>query len=101
MLTVALLYSGSPNSSQTSPQQQSTVSDEPESLTECMVCSDNKRDTLFGPCGHIATCSLCASRVKKCFICKEVIQTRTKIEECIVCSEKKVSVLFKVSDGLQ
>lgn len=44
-----------------------------------MVCSDMKRDTLFGPCGHIATCSLCSPRVKKCLICKEQVQSRTKV----------------------
>lgn len=52
-----------------------------ESLEECMVCSDMKRDTLFGPCGHIATCSLCSPRVKKCLICKEQVQSRTKVSE--------------------
>ncbi|KAK2151568.1 hypothetical protein LSH36_359g05024 [Paralvinella palmiformis] len=66
-----------------------------DSLEECMVCSDLKRDTLFGPCGHIATCSLCSPRVKKCLMCKEPVQSRTKIEECVVCSDKKASVLFK------
>lgn len=50
-----------------------------ETLEECMVCSDMKRDTLFGPCGHIATCSLCSPRVKKCLICKEQVQSRTKV----------------------
>ncbi|XP_011445686.1 E3 ubiquitin-protein ligase MIB1-like isoform X2 [Crassostrea angulata] len=65
-----------------------------ESLEECMVCSDLKRDTLFGPCGHIATCSLCSPRVKKCLMCKEQVQSRTKIEECVVCSDKKASTLF-------
>lgn len=59
-----------------------------------MVCSDLKRDTLFGPCGHIATCSLCSPRVKKCLMCKEQVQSRTKIEECVVCSDKKASTLF-------
>ncbi|KAG7278407.1 hypothetical protein CRUP_038570, partial [Coryphaenoides rupestris] len=49
-----------------------------ESLEECMVCSDMKRDTLFVPCGHIATCSLCSPRVKKCLICKDQVQSRTK-----------------------
>ncbi|XP_048582357.1 E3 ubiquitin-protein ligase MIB1-like [Nematostella vectensis] len=66
-----------------------------EALDECMVCSDNKRDTLFGPCGHVATCSLCSPRVKKCLMCKEPVQSRTKIEECMVCSEKKSQLLFK------
>ncbi|XP_070556888.1 LOW QUALITY PROTEIN: E3 ubiquitin-protein ligase MIB1-like [Ptychodera flava] len=61
---------------------------------ECMVCSDMKRDTLFGPCGHVATCSLCSPRVKKCLLCKEPVQSRTKIEECVVCSDKKASTLF-------
>ncbi|CAB1444372.1 unnamed protein product [Pleuronectes platessa] len=74
-----------------SPSQNSNI----ESLDECMVCSDMKRDTLFGPCGHIATCSLCSPRVKKCLICKDQVQSRTKIEECVVCSDKKASVLFQ------
>ena len=44
-----------------------------------MVCSDMKRDMLFGPCGHVATCSLCSPRVKKCLMCKETVQSRTKV----------------------
>ena len=44
-----------------------------------MVCSDMKRDMLFGPCGHVATCSLCSPRVKKCLMCKETVQARTKV----------------------
>uniref|UniRef100_A0A4W4ERH3 E3 ubiquitin-protein ligase MIB1 n=1 Tax=Electrophorus electricus TaxID=8005 RepID=A0A4W4ERH3_ELEEL len=72
-----------------------SLSSASEALEECMVCSDMKRDTLFGPCGHIATCSLCSPRVKKCLICKEQVQSRTKIEECVVCSDKKAAVLFQ------
>lgn len=71
------------------------IRNDQEALEECMVCSDLKRDTLFGPCGHIATCSLCSPRVKKCLLCKEHVQSRTKIEECVVCSDKKASTLFK------
>ena len=52
-----------------------------------------KRDTLFGPCGHIATCSLCSPRVKKCLMCKEPVTSRTKIEECVVCSDKKAGTV--------
>jgi E3 ubiquitin-protein ligase mind-bomb len=52
---------------------------EQESFEDCMVCSDTKRDTLFGPCGHVATCSLCSPRVKKCLLCKEPVQSRTKV----------------------
>ncbi|XP_046464606.1 E3 ubiquitin-protein ligase MIB1-like [Daphnia pulex] len=66
-----------------------------DTADECMVCSDLKRDTLFGPCGHVNCCSACAPRVKKCLVCKDPITTRTKIEECVVCSDKKASVLFR------
>ncbi|XP_064626233.1 E3 ubiquitin-protein ligase MIB1-like [Lineus longissimus] len=71
------------------------IRNDQDSLEECMVCSDLRRDTLFGPCGHISTCSLCSPRVKKCLMCKEPVQSRTKIEECVVCSDKKASMLFK------
>jgi E3 ubiquitin-protein ligase mind-bomb len=54
---------------------------EQESFEDCMVCSDTKRDTLFGPCGHVATCSLCSPRVKKCLLCKEPVQSRTKASD--------------------
>lgn len=61
--------------SSTSPSQDN------ETLEECMVCSDMKRDTLFGPCGHITTCSLCSPRVKKCLMCKEPVQSRSKVRK--------------------
>ncbi|KAI8501430.1 E3 ubiquitin-protein ligase mib1 [Branchiostoma belcheri] len=77
------------------PLHGGSIHNDEEALEECMVCSDMKRDTLFGPCGHIATCSLCSPRVKKCLICKEPVQSRTKVEECVVCSDKKASVLFE------
>ena len=52
-----------------------------EVVEECMVCSDMKRDTLFGPCGHVNCCFVCAPRVKKCLVCKEPITTRTKVRK--------------------
>ncbi|CAG9825202.1 unnamed protein product, partial [Phaedon cochleariae] len=64
-------------------------------LEECLVCSDAKREALFQPCGHVACCTGCAPRVKKCLICRESVVSRVKIEECLVCSDKKASVLFK------
>ncbi|KAG8442174.1 hypothetical protein GDO86_011104 [Hymenochirus boettgeri] len=83
------------SSGQVGSHSPSMINNDSETLEECMVCSDLKRDTLFGPCGHIATCSLCSPRVKKCLICKEQVQSRTKIEECVVCSDKKAAVLFQ------
>ncbi|XP_067936875.1 E3 ubiquitin-protein ligase MIB1-like [Watersipora subatra] len=73
----------------------SSTSSDSESLDECMVCSDAKRDILFSPCGHVTTCSQCSSRVKRCLLCKQTVESRTPIEECIVCSEKSANCLFK------
>ena len=57
------------------------------------MCSDNDRDTVFGPCGHIATCSICASRVKKCLLCKEPVLTRNKV--CTVdCLHNVENIIF-------
>ena len=71
-------FSGLPPSA--SPVSVSSQTEQ-EALEECMVCSDMKRDTLFGPCGHVATCSLCSPRVKKCLMCKEPVQSRTKVSQ--------------------
>ena len=49
------------------------------SESDCIVCSDMPRDTLFMPCCHIATCSLCSPRVKKCLICKEHVNSVVKV----------------------
>ena len=47
-------------------------------LEECMVCSDQSRDVLFLPCGHITVCHQCSARVKKCLLCKEFVDDRKK-----------------------
>lgn len=49
----------------------------------------------FQPCGHVSCCDTCAPRVKKCLICRETISSREKIDECLVCSDKRASVFFK------
>ncbi|XP_055383755.1 E3 ubiquitin-protein ligase mind-bomb [Condylostylus longicornis] len=64
-------------------------------LDECLVCSDAKRDTVFKPCGHVCCCETCAPRVKKCLICRETVASREKIDECLVCSDRRASVFFK------
>lgn len=48
-------------------------------IDECLVCSDGKREVLFGPCGHVACCNACAPRVKKCLICRENVMSRGKV----------------------
>uniref|UniRef100_U5EJK2 RING-type E3 ubiquitin transferase n=1 Tax=Corethrella appendiculata TaxID=1370023 RepID=U5EJK2_9DIPT len=64
-------------------------------LDECLLCSDQKRDTVFKPCGHVVCCETCSPRIKKCLICRESVSAREKIDECLVCSDKKASVFFK------
>ena len=46
---------------------------------ECMVCSDNKRDVLFQPCGHVCTCATCADRVKKCLLCRREVLSHSEV----------------------
>ncbi|KAL1763813.1 E3 ubiquitin-protein ligase MIB1 isoform X1 [Sigmodon hispidus] len=82
-------------SGQVGSQSPSMISNDSETLEECMVCSDMNRDTLLGPFGHTATCSLCSPYDEKYLICKEQVQSRTKIEECVVWSDKKAAVLFQ------
>lgn len=55
----------------------------------------NSLDMRFQPCGHVSCCDICAPRVKKCLICRETISSREKIDECLVCSDKRAGVFFK------
>ena len=66
-----------------------------KNLDECLLCSDQKRNVLFTPCGHVSVCSGCSPRVKKCLQCKEFIDDRKVIDECVVCTDNLSSVLFK------
>ena len=50
-----------------------------QTLDECLVCSEKKRDTLFLPCAHIPVCYSCSDRVKKCLLCKEYVDDRKKV----------------------
>ncbi len=50
-------------------------------LDECLVCSDQKRDILSVPCGHVTFCSQCAPRVRKCLLCREFIDDKRKVSE--------------------
>ena len=69
--------------------------DDEKLLDECMVCSDQRRDVLFLPCGHITVCSGCSPRVKKCLLCKEFVDDRMTIGDCLVCTENSASILFR------
>jgi len=64
-------------------------------LDECLVCSDQRRNVLFAPCGHITVCSGCSPRVKKCLLCKEYVDDRTVLGDCLVCTDNAATILFK------
>ena len=95
-------------------QQTKLDASEPQITDECLLCSEQKRDTVFKPCGHVIACEACGSRIKKCLICRETVSSREKvsrmwislenlkfisnvpqIDECIVCSDRKASIFFK------
>ncbi|XP_070491410.1 E3 ubiquitin-protein ligase mind-bomb-like isoform X1 [Chironomus tepperi] len=86
-----------------SQQNQPTKIEAPDiTADECLLCSEQKRDTVFKPCGHVVSCEACGSRIKKCLICRETVSSREKIsskifqiDECLVCSDRKASVFFK------
>lgn len=57
--------------------------------SECAVCMDATRDAICVPCGHIAGCYSCLSRIKLqsggaacCPICRSQVQTVVKIYDC-------------------
>ena len=63
--------------------------DEKKIVYECLVCSDQKRDTLFLPCGHVSACWTCSERVKKCLICKEYVDERKKVITVVLSCESQ------------
>ena len=46
--------------------------------SECVVCMDAPRQMFFGPCGHVATCKVCAAQVACCPMCKCAIKSRMR-----------------------
>ena len=48
-----------------------------EEDTDCVICMDNQKDTVFGPCGHFNCCRTCADHIlkttSKCPMCRSVL----------------------------
>ncbi|XP_065067794.1 E3 ubiquitin-protein ligase LRSAM1-like [Rhopilema esculentum] len=40
---------------------------------ECVVCLEEKPDTIFLNCGHVCTCGMCSRPLELCPLCREVI----------------------------
>ncbi|XP_049843761.1 E3 ubiquitin-protein ligase MIB2 [Schistocerca gregaria] len=60
---------------------------------ECAVCSElGDENVRFEPCGHRVTCEECASRVKKCLRCGQVVNKRiTSDGRTIACKSRHPS----------
>jgi Zinc finger, C3HC4 type (RING finger) len=68
------------NNNQPPQQPQQAKLDSSEgNVDECLLCSEQKRDTVFKPCGHVVSCEACGSRIKKCLICRESVSSREKV----------------------
>lgn len=47
--------------------------------TRCAVCSTSPKETRLDPCGHACCCIGCASKLKKCPICRADITSRQRV----------------------
>ena len=45
-----------------------------DSQTQCVVCMSSPREITLIPCGHLAVCQLCYSRLQQCPICRSLIR---------------------------
>jgi hypothetical protein len=45
----------------------------------CTICLVNKRLIAFGPCGHVACCDSCSTKLGKCPLCRSTISFRLRI----------------------
>ena len=44
-----------------------------EEALKCRICTDARIDVVFCPCGHMVSCSSCASNLDQCPICRGTI----------------------------
>lgn len=71
-----------------------------ETGRKCRVC-DLPANATFSPCGHLVACMDCAPMLKKCFLCKAVVESFAEVHqggdsvECVVCSDEPPSVKFE------
>ncbi|AYV86508.1 MAG: hypothetical protein Sylvanvirus2_4 [Sylvanvirus sp.] len=45
----------------------------------CLMCQNAPYNVLFLPCRHVCACTLCATKIKKCPICRLIINRSEKI----------------------
>lgn len=45
----------------------------------CKICLDRPCEMLFMPCMHLIACAICAEEMKKCGICRRMVQSMVKV----------------------
>ena len=55
--------------------------DQMEQEVECVVCQADgvRKEVVFMPCSHMATCGACAEPLTKCPICRAPIKRRLRV----------------------
>lgn len=75
------LCSGSSDCSNIEKPKSQILEDEVRRLKEarlCKVCMDNEVGVVLLPCGHLVTCTICASSLLKCPVCRESIKATVR-----------------------
>lgn len=49
-----------------------------DSVTKCVACLVEDKDTILMPCAHLCMCSGCAGRVQRCPICRQAVRERSR-----------------------
>lgn len=49
-----------------------------DSVTKCVACLVEDKDTILMPCRHLCMCSTCAGRVSRCPICRTSVASRQR-----------------------
>jgi hypothetical protein len=71
------------------PEGSDTPVNDNDNENECIICTVNRKNTIFIPCGHIALCIQCSNEYYnrnsndfKCVICKQMCTHIQKIFTC-------------------
>ena len=68
------------------------------SSAECRMCN-KPANCQFKPCDHVISCGDCVDFFKRCYICKEAVESHKKItitiqKICVLCDELEANVRF-------
>jgi len=72
---------GANNSTDKEEKQELSMEEELRKLreaTQCKICMDNKVEVVFLPCGHLVSCTRCATAFSSCAVCRQPIKAYVK-----------------------